>query len=81
MTSMGGGSWSAVLPHIARRLAFPGAALPSVARTELLYLACLALLYLRSWHGLLSLVCFGWFEKTALGLLACEARFSHTDYA
>ena len=41
-----------------RRLAFSGAALPSVARTELLYLAYLALLYLRSWFGLLALVCF-----------------------
>jgi len=70
-----------IMPHIAKRLACSGAALPSVARTELLYLACLALLYLRSWHGLLGLLCFGWFAKSALGLLACEARFSHTDYA
>ena len=55
-----------------------GAALPSVARTELLYLACLALLYLRSWHGLLGLVYFGWFAKTAACSLAKLASLIRT---
>ena len=44
--------------------------------TDLLYLGCFALLYLRSYYGLL-----GWFAKTALGLLDCEACFARTDYA
>ena len=30
---------------------------------------------------LLSLLCFGWFARTALGLPAREARFTAIDYA
>ena len=42
--------------HVVRRLICSLATLASVAQTKLLYLACLALLYLRLFHGLL--VCF-----------------------
>ena len=57
------------------------AELTSIARTELLYLACFASLYFRTLLGLLGVLCFGYFARTARGLLAREADFARTNYA